>query len=101
VSTNTGTCQNPRCLGNYDFDNIARYARMRFIEGFDTITLLAQAQTRREKEEIALVGMLDVEDGIVRDMRLECVHAGHCKATECRDRLKLLIERDLAVRQQI
>ena len=57
-------CSTPGCLGNYDFDHIAYYARKRFVEGYDTVTLLEQARTEQEKEEIALVAMLDIEDNI-------------------------------------
>lgn len=92
-------CRNPRCMGNYDFENIARYAKKRFIDGFDTVALLEQAKTAREKEEIALVCMLDVDDNLVQDLRLDCRHADQCKATDCRDRLRKLIEQDLAARK--
>ena len=89
-------CHNPHCLGNYDFDHIARFAKKRFIEGVDTIALLQQAKSTREKEEIALVGLLDVQDNVIQDMRLDCRHAGTCKVTDCRVRLKRMIEADLA-----
>ena len=91
-------CSNPRCLGNYDFEHIASFARKRFIEGCDTVALLAQATTEREREEIALVCMLSVQDDLVHDLRLDCRHAGRCKATDCRERLKKLIEQDIAAR---
>ncbi len=64
-------CNNPRCLGNYDFDKIAFFARKRFIEGCQTITLLDQARSQREKEEIVLVSMLDIEDDEVCDLQLQ------------------------------
>lgn len=90
-------CHNPSCMGNYDFEHIAHFAKMRFIDGFNTIALLEQAKSRREKEEIALVCLMDVEDDVITDLRLDCRHAGSCKATDCRDRLKKIIEQDLAV----
>jgi hypothetical protein len=90
------TCLNPRCLGNYDFEHIAHYARKRFVEGLDTMALLKQATSQREKEEIALVSMLDVDENVIRDLQLNCRHAGECEVTDCRDRLRDLIERDLA-----
>jgi hypothetical protein len=86
----------PRCMGNYNFEHIAKYARKRFVEGFDTVALLNQASSQREKEEIALVCMLDVEDEFVRKLKLNCRYAEACKVTDCRDRLKELIERGLA-----
>ena len=90
------TCINPRCLGNYDFEHIAHYARKRFVEGFDTVALMNQASSQREKEEIALVCMLDVEEGVIRDLQLSCRHADTCDVTDCRDRLRELIEQGLA-----
>ena len=89
-------CRTPGCLGDYDFDNIAFYARRRFIEGCDTITLLQQATSEREKEEIALVAMLDIEDHVIQDLKLFCVHADECKITTCREKLKHMIEAELA-----
>lgn len=87
---------NPKCMGSYDFEHIACFARKRFVEGFDTVSLLQQARSQREKEEIALVCMLDVEDEFVRNLKLNCRHAIECEVTDCRDRLRELIERDLA-----
>ena len=46
-------CYVSGCLGNYNFDNIAQFARKRFIEGVNTIDLMRNARTHREKKEIA------------------------------------------------
>lgn len=89
-------CYNPGCLGDYDFDHIAFFARKRFIEGNDTMTLMEQAQTEREKEEIALVCMLDVEDDQIRDLSLSCKYSDTCKVTNCREKLRNLINQELA-----
>lgn len=89
-------CHNPGCLGNYDFDRISHYARKRFIEGWDTVTLLQQAGSEREREEIALVCLLSVEDAVIQQLELSCVHAGVCLVTNCRALLKSLIEAELA-----
>ena len=89
------TCQNPRCLGNYDFDQIAYFAKKRFVEGFNTIALLEQAGSELEKEEIALVCLLDVEDDKIRDLKLCCTHSHDCEVIDCRDKLKGIIEEEL------
>ena len=56
-----------------------------------------------EKEEIALVCMLDVEDDQIRDLKLNCRYSaqnnGPCKVTTCRAKLKKMIQRELAVKQ--
>ena len=86
---------NPGCFGHYDFDHIADFARKRFIDGCNTISLLKQARSQTEREEIALVCMLDVEDKYVLAMDLECRYADECKITNCRDKLRKLIEAEL------
>lgn len=87
--------RSPGCFGNYDFDRIAHLAKKRFVDGYSTITLLEQAQSDTEREEIALVCMLDVEDEIVLDVQLDCRYAHDCKVTNCRDKLRQLIETEL------
>ena len=84
-----------RCPGNYDFDQIAYFAKKRFIEGFNTLALLRQARSEREKEEIALVCLLDVEDDKVRDLQLCCTRSRVCKVVDCRNKLKEIIEEEL------
>ena len=92
------TCYNPDCLGNYDFDKIALFARKRFIDGYNTIELMEMANSDREKEEIALVAMLDLNDKIITDLELDCKHAGVCKVTNCRNLLKQIIKEGLATK---
>ena len=84
-----------RCRGNYDFDQIADFAKKRFVEGINTVALLERAGSKREKEEIALVCLLDVEDDKILDLQLCCTHSHICKVMDCRDRLKKIIEREL------
>ncbi len=88
-------CHKRGCLGDYNFEHIVHHAIKRFIEGYSTISLMEQAKSELEKEEIALVCMLDVEDNIVLDMHLTCRHADKCKVTNCRAELKRLIEKEL------
>lgn len=85
----------PGCFGNYDFDHIAKFAKKRFVEGSSTINLLKQARSETEREVIALVCMLDVEDEFVLDIKLDCRYAHDCKVTNCRDKLRKLIETEL------
>lgn len=86
---------NPGCMGNYDFEHIACCAKKRFIDGFETVTLLEQAKTDQQREEIALVCLLDVEDDIIRNIKLSCRYSRECEMTNCRDLLRQLIEQQL------
>lgn len=87
------TCYNPGCLGNYDFDNIVQFAQKRFIEGINTIELMKSASSDTEKEEIALIAMLDLNDETITDLGLDCKHSSSCLATNCRNLLKQMIEK--------
>jgi len=87
--------RNPDCLGKYDFDNIALYARKRFVDGISTIELLQKATSTREKEEIALVAMMDIDESSVENLQLSCQHAEKCKVTNCRKLIKKIIEDNL------
>jgi hypothetical protein len=89
-------CKKPECLGNYDFDKIAYFARMKFIEGYSTIELLKLASSQYEKEEIALVCLLDVDDEKILDLELTCKYVGKCISMDCRQKLKRMIEEELA-----
>ena len=84
--------RNPGCFGHYDFDHIVDFAIKRFVDGCNTISMLMQAQSETEREEIALVCMLDVDDEIVLDIQLDCRYGDDCKVTNCRDKLRKLIE---------
>jgi len=83
---------NISCFGKYDFNHIVKFAKKRFIDGCSTISLLKQARTEIEREEIALVCMLDIEDDIVVDLQLKCRYAEKCKVINCRDKIRRLLE---------
>jgi len=89
--------QSPGCFGGYDFDRITHFAIKRFVEGNNTINLLKQAQSKTEREEIALVCMLDIDDKVVMNVRLDCKYAEDCTVTNCRDKLRNLLETEFKV----
>ena len=86
---------NPGCMGDYDFESIAFYARKRFVEGYDTVSLMQQARSQREKEEIALVCLMDVDEDTISELGLNCRYKNDCPMTNCRTLLRDLIEQEL------
>lgn len=82
----------PDCMGYYNFEHIVQFAKMRFIDGHSTIHLLLQARSDIEREEVALVCMLDIDDDIVTNIELSCRYSRQCQVKNCRDRLRNLIE---------
>lgn len=91
--------KNPSCFGHYNFEHIVHFAKMRFIEGYSTINLLQQAHSDTEREEVALVCMLDIKDELVLNIELNCRYASNCKVTDCRNRLRRLIEAELKLKK--
>jgi len=85
----------PECMGNYDFDKIAFYAKKRFVDGCNTIDLMEAAKTQREKEEIALVSLLHVTKKVIQDLQLTCNYASECKVMDCRERLIIKITEEI------
>lgn len=85
------------CLGNYNFDNIANSAKKRFIDGYDTIILLAEllatAKTEREKEKILLVSSLELEGNKIKELQVRCRYAGQCSTntSDCVKKLKNIL----------
>ena len=89
-------CKESECVGEYDFDHIAEYARKRFVEGYDTVTLMQQAVSEHEREQIALVCLLDVEEHMANDkVRFGCRYQDQCPVPNCRNRLREIIELEL------
>lgn len=84
--------KDPDCMGHYNFDHIVKFAKMRFVDGHSTINLLLQAQSDIEREEVALVCMLDIDDDTVTNIELSCRYSRECQVKDCRDRLRNLIE---------
>lgn len=84
--------KNPDCFGHYNFEHIVQFARLRYIEGFSTVKLMENVRSEKEREEVALVCMLDIEDDIVINIQLNCRYSRVCKVKDCRARLRGLIE---------
>jgi len=86
---------NTYCIGNYDFEKIAHYAHKRFIEGNNIMDLLSQTSSHRERQEISLVAGLSTSNSIVEDLKLSCPYKEQCKVSNCRSRIKEMIENKL------
>ena len=89
------SCRIPECMGSYDFDQIAFYAKKRFIDDCSTMDLMQAAESEHEKEEIALVSMLHISNDQMVDLELTCKYANKCKVMDCRERLRKMISEEM------
>mgnify|MGYP000876315546 CR=1 FL=1 len=86
------TCDQPGCQGHYDFTHIALMAKKRFVDGIDTISLMQQANSERERQEIALVALLNVEEQQIKEIQLACPYALSCQVLNCQQHLRTLLK---------
>ncbi len=86
------SCTQPGCQGHYDFERIALMAKKRFIDGIDTITLMQQADSEQEKQEVALIALLNVEEQQIKALQLACPYALSCQVLDCQQRLRTLLK---------
>ena len=56
---------------------------------------MQEAGSLREKEEIALVSLLHIDNTEIQNIQLTCKHTVACKITDCRDRLITLLEAEI------
>ena len=86
--------QQPIDMANYNFDRMVTLAKKRFVEEWNTIDLMQAANSDIEKEEIALLALLDVGDDI-NDLQLLCRYSDPCQAKYFRDNLRKKIYKEL------
>jgi hypothetical protein len=79
-------CQCPGCMKHVDFDAVAFYAERKCVDGVSTISLLARARNDRERAEIALAALIDLDDETFFALDIVC-------NKQCRQKLKALRER--------
>ena len=87
-------CQNPGCIKQYDYECIAVYARMRYVEGVSTIMMLCNATTESEKIQISLACLLDLDDDKICDLLPACSRKCLRHLCELRRRLRVMIEHE-------
>ena len=83
---------NSECIGNYDFDNIARYAYRHFIEGLSLIEIFQKTKSARQRQEASLVSFMDYRDNKIKNLELTCQYKEQCKTTNCQQIIKARIE---------
>ncbi|OVE81543.1 hypothetical protein BVY04_02985 [bacterium M21] len=79
------------CFSKYDFGRMVTVARHKFIDKKSTLALLKEVESDLEKEEVMLVGMLDVDDWNLIDVIEGCEEGDECSMLGCRDVFKQAI----------
>ena len=56
------------CFGKYYILEFLPIVQKKFVDGFSTVELLKEAQNDEEKDKVAIVALLDLDDGTVMHM---------------------------------
>jgi hypothetical protein len=76
-----------RCFCRVPIADLRRWARKKYVEQVPTMDLLAMAKTRRQKEAVSIVALLDLPDDQVIRMLTPLARPG-CHILACRDHAK-------------
>jgi len=93
-------CQKTGCLRQCSYEQLAYYARKRYVDGIGTIELLRNARSDEDKSLIALASMLDLDDDRIRELKPYCSRECQSLMFEMRDRLRAMVEDSLRTRRQ-
>ncbi len=85
------------CFCDYDMDELVAVARKRFVEKVPTVDLMESSQSLKEKDEICIVSLLDVDDEKLEALMKESLIDEKCDVISCRRLLKKQISRKLGV----
>jgi hypothetical protein len=88
-------CKNPGCAKYFDFEQIAYYARKRYVEGISTIALLCNAKSEHEKVLIVLASLPDFDDESIRGLKPYCRDECQCEMLQLRDRLNEMLRSEV------
>ena len=76
-------------FGKYDIRELLRIVKKKFVNGFSTIELLKEAQNDEEKNKVAIVALLDLDDETVMKMLSDNKKGDKdFEILSCRNRLK-------------
>ena len=85
-----------RCLCRVAIGDLRRWARKKYVEQVPTMDLLAMARSRRQKEAVSIVALLDLPDDVMIRMLTPLAKPG-CRILACRDYVRQWLQGMLAV----
>jgi len=80
------------CFCRYRVDELAALAKTKFIEHHSTIEMMENAGSDKERAEVAIISLFDVDDAILREVMEGKLEDEDCNVVSCRRMLKRQIE---------
>ena len=85
------------CFCDYDIDELIEVARKRYVDKVPTVDLMQRSGSPKEKDEVCIVSMLDVDDEKLAELVKKSLIDEKCDVISCRRFLKKQISRKLGV----
>ena len=85
------------CFCEYDIDELIHVGHKRYVENIPTVELMKNALSEKEKDEICVISMLDVDDDKLEKLRGDRVVDQKCNVISCRRLLRKQIKRKLGI----
>ncbi len=77
------------CFGKYDIRELLPIVEKKFVDGLSTVELLKEAQNDEEKDKVAIVALLDLDDETVMNLLSDNKNGdANFHILSCRNRLK-------------
>lgn len=80
------------CFCRYRVDELAAFAKTKFIEHRSTIDMMENAGSDKERAEVAIISLFDVDDATLREVMEGKLEDVDCNVVSCRRMLKRQIE---------
>ena len=80
------------CFGKYDIRELLPIVQKKFVDGFSTVELLKETQNDEEKDKVAIVALLDLDEETVMHMLSDNKNGhGDFHLLSCRNWLKKML----------
>ena len=85
------------CFCKYDIDELIHIGRKKYLEKIPTVELMKEATSRKEKDEVCVISMLDIDDEKLEEVMANKVTDKKCNVISCRQMLREQIKKKLGI----
>jgi len=85
------------CFCNYDLDELIELGYKKYVKNIPTVELMKEATSEKEKDEICVISMLDVDDDKLEEVMSDMLEDEKCNVLSCRKLLRRQIRKKLGI----
>lgn len=85
------------CFCEYDLDDLIDVGYKRYVKNIPTVELMEKAISEKEKDEICLISMLDIDEDNLAEVMGDLIVDEKCHILSCRRLLRKQIGKKLGI----